>query len=124
MPLAPNSRILSDFREVPYVPTFSKPRHSRGVPMPAAAFADEVLKSIAKKCAKTSALDAVSEHWSDCVGAALAAKCAPQCVKGGTLFVTAINAQVRQMLSFSQRKILEKISAMEDCAEINKIRFL
>ncbi len=124
MPLARDSRTLGEFRDMPYVEPLARARKTRGVPVRAAAFADAVLAEIGKKLRHTSALETVAQNWLACVDAKFAQKCFAHCIKNDILFVSTTNAQVRQGLSFSEKKILSKIAKLDGCQNIKKIRFV
>lgn len=124
MPLAQNSRLLSDFREMPYIENFSKARKSGGTFVRADFFTSTVLEKIASKMKHTSTLEVISDNWRICVDAKFADKCFVYNVKGPIVFVSAINAQVKQAISFNEKKILAKIKRLDGCNNITKIRFV
>lgn len=123
MPLYKDSRVLSDFRGMPFLEPTAKSRKSGGVPMPAGAFADSVLRLLNQKQKQISVAETLAAHWRECVGEKLAGKCFVHSVKGATAFVSAENPQIKQMLAFSEKKILERVNAIDCCKHIKKIRF-
>ena len=123
MPLYPNSRLLSDFREVPYEETFSRARQTRGRPAPAAAICADVIGQIQKQYSKRAAADIILENWGQCMQS-LKDKCALQSVNNGVVFIATFDAHARQAIAFNQRKILERITSLEGCRDIKRIRFV
>ena len=91
--------------------------------MPAGAFADSVMRLLKQKQSQISAAETLAAHWRDCVGEKLSGKCFVHSVKGGIVFVSAANSQIKQTLAFSEKKILERINAIDSCKHIKKIRF-
>ena len=124
MPLLKDSRILSDFREMPFSETFAKNRRSGGNPLRASVMTDSVLCAISAKLSRASALETLSKNWNKCIDAKFAGKTFVYNVKGNIAFVSAINAQVKQSIAFSEKKILSKITQIEGCEHISKIRFV
>ena len=124
MPLLKDSRILSDFREMPFYETFAKSRRSGGNPLKAAMMTDSVLSAISAKLSKASALETLSKNWNMCIDAKFVGKTFVYNVKGNIAFVSATNAQIKQSIAFSEKKILSKITQLEGCENISKIRFV
>ncbi len=124
MPLNKDSQILSDFRGMPYFPTFSKNRKTGGQPLKAASLTNLILQTIKAKHSKTSALENLSQNWHICAGTKFADKSFVYNIKGNVVFVSAINSQIKQMISFSEKKILANITKIEGCENITKIRFV
>ncbi len=124
MPLANDSQTLSEFRGTPYAPSISKARKTRGTPVLAGSFTNASLASINEKLKHQSAAETVARHWNDCIDARLAGKCSVNSVRANIVFVSAANAQVRQMLAFAGKRILAKIVQLDGCKNISKIRFV
>ena len=137
MPLYKDSKILSEFRGTPYLERFvniglggGNPRRvngniglSSGEPRRVDAFAEAAAKALAQCRRKMSAAETVAARWRECVEGRLADKCFVSSVEGDIVFVAAENAQVRQMLAFAERKILERLNSFAGCENIKKIRF-
>ena len=51
-------------------------------------------------------------------------KCALQSVNNGVVFIATFDAHARQAIAFNQRKILERITSLEGCRDIKRIRFV
>lgn len=123
MPLYRDTRLLNDFREMPYFIDSTKPRKSGGKVMRADSLTDAILERLSAKMAYVSTLETISENWSMCVDAKLANKSFVYNVLGEIVFVSTINAQVKQAIVFNQTKILAKIRQLQGCENITKIRF-
>ncbi len=123
MPLYRDSKLLSDFREMPYFEDLSMPRRSNGKVVKADFFVDTILQRLSEKIKKVSTLDIVSENWKTCVDAKFANKSFVYNVVNDIVFVSTINAQVKQAIVFNQIKILAKIRQLQGCENIKKIRF-
>jgi len=123
MPLYRDTRLLNDFREMPYFVDSTKPRKSEGKVMRADALTDAILQRLSAKMVHASTLETISENWNMCVAAKLANKSFVYNVLGDIVFVSTINAQVKQAIVFNQTKILAKIRQLQGCENITKIRF-
>ncbi len=124
MPLMPDSRILSDFREMPFCESSSIPRKSGGTFIRADSLTESILAKIASKMSHKSQLETICQNWKTCVDAKFADKSFVHNVKGNIVFVSTINAQVKQAISFSEKKILARVKLLENCQSITKIRFV
>jgi hypothetical protein len=67
----------------------------------------------------------ISENWQKVVGRALSVKCAPENLNSssGILFIKTSSGPVKQELSFSKKKILDKIKRLESCDFVTDLRF-
>lgn len=122
MPLHEDSPELSDFRQMPYTPTLSKKRGTRGVPEASASLTERFLAKF--KIRVENAVKIVEEHWDECVPKRFAGKSAPQNVRLGVLYASVCNPSVRQEMMFCEREILQKVRRLDGCKKIKKIRFV
>ena len=124
MPLAKNSRILADFRGVPFVESFAKNRDSHGEPMRADLFAESIMAELSDKFKKSSATEILRNNWNKCIDKRFLGKCDVYNVKGNIAFIATANAQIKQNIVFSEKKILMQIAQIDGCKGITKIRFI
>ncbi len=124
MPLAKNSRILCDFRGMPFVESFSKNRDTNGEPMRADSLANAIVAEISEKLRKSSTTEILRSNWDNCIDKRFVGKCGVYKVSGNVAFISTINAQVKQNIVFSEKKILLQISKIDGCKGITKIRFI
>lgn len=122
MPLHEDSPELSDFRQMPYSPTFSKKRDTRGVPEASANLAARFFAKF--KIKAENPVKIVEEHWNECVPKRFEGKSAPQNVRLGVLYASVCNPSARQEMMFCEREILEKVRRLDGCQKIKKIRFV
>ena len=106
-----------------YEETFSRARQTRGRPAPSAAICADVIGQIQKQYSKRAAADIILENWGQCMQS-LKDKCALQSVNNGVVFIATFDAHARQAIAFNQRKILERITSLEGCRDIKRIRFV
>ncbi|MBR4597720.1 MAG: DUF721 domain-containing protein [Opitutales bacterium] len=118
MPLLNNDSdgILSSFRCLPNGRNQSLP------PQPAQVGIDKIFASL--DLGGQSPLQTIIAAWADAVPPRFKELCEPADIGANTLYVRTFNSAAKQELMFEERKILKKISALEGCSKIKKIKFL
>ena len=89
MPLNEDSSVLSAFREMGYVPVFSKKRGTRGNPESLKSLTEKFLIKIKNR--NPSLLTRIRTDWGKIAGANFAKYCEPQNIRAGILYIAAEN---------------------------------
>lgn len=124
MPLNEDSRILSDFRGMPYREKISRARSTGGAPMRSDKVVEKLMARISAKVKSKSSFETIVENWQKCVPPKFAGKSSPANMRAGILYACAQNPQVRQELQFSARSILKKINALDGCSAVKTLKFI
>ena len=122
MPLNEDNSVLSAFREMGYTPTFSRKRGTRGNPESLKSLTEKFLSKLRAGNSDLSTL--VKSEWDAIVGGKFAGKCAPQNIRAGILYISALNPSVKQELLFNQHRILAYLQKLEGGTAIKKLRIL
>jgi Protein of unknown function (DUF721). len=117
MPLAEDSDgMLSAFRGIKGARSLGTP------PVAAAAVTNSVLSDL--NLGQINPLEIIHENWNAIIPPRFIGLCEPSDISATVLYVRTHNAAAKQELMFEERKIRAKISLLDGCSKIRKIKFL
>lgn len=108
--------LIAAFRGLPRDARRSRVRRSRQI--------DDLLDSVLERyqVQTRTARDVLMENWVSIVGGGYAHRCCPvEITARGELVIRVASATLRSELAFFERRLLQKIRALELCGRIKKI---